>query len=171
MIVHKTPAISGVSAGREAVIQVAHPSIAATSIGKTLGQVYDSISTRIGGVKISHLLFALPTSPLAALVYLWIKAFGSKYVLTNRAVQVQGSLTGRILDQVLLDKLASVEIRIEPGQPFYPAGDLYLMSAKGESLLTLPGVPWPEVFKHTILDARDARVLTESSLKTIGARH
>lgn len=171
MLLQKPAPISGVSAGKEALVQVVHPSIAANGAGKALGNLYDCLPVRVGGVKLSHLLFALPTAPIGMLVYLWIKVFGNKYVLTNRSVQIQGSLTGRIIDQVPLDKVADVRIRLEPGQAFYPAGDLYLVNAKGESLLVLPGVPWPDVFLHTILDARNARVHTESSLKTIGARH
>ena len=171
MLLQKPAPISGVSAGKEAVIQIVHPSIAANGVGKALGNLYDSIPAKVGGVKLSHLLFALPTAPIGVLVYLWMKAFGSKYVLTNRSVQIHGSLTGRVIDQVPLDKVADVRIRLEPGQAFYPAGDLYLVNAKGESLLVLPGVPWPDVFQQTILKARDARTLTESSLRTIGARH
>jgi len=171
MLLQKPAPISGVSAGKEAVVQIVHPSVAATNFGRLLGILYDSIPVKIGGVKLSQILFALPTAPLGMVVYLWIKVFGAKYVLTNRSVQIMGSLTGRVIDQVALDKVANVRIRLEPGQAFYPAGDLYMVNAKGESLLVLPGVPWPDVFQHIILEARDARVLTESSLKTIGARH
>lgn len=166
----KGPAISGVAANREVTIHTVFPSIAATGFGKALGKLYDSIPTRIGGLKLSHLLFPLPTSPLAVLEYLRLKAVGLRYVLTNRSVQLQSAIASRVRESVPLASIADVKIVQEAGQAFYPAADLYLLNAKGEALLVLPGVPWPEVFRRNILEARDARVQVESSLATIQKR-
>lgn len=166
----KPPAISGVSAGREALIHFQYPSIACTGVGLGLGKLYDSIPLRIGGVKLSHLLFVLPTAPIALLIYAWLKIAGGRYVITNRGVQIRGSLSSRLMAEVPLGNIASILVREEPGQAFYPAADLYLLNEKGESLLVLRGVPWPEVFKQNILEARNARIQVEASLATIAAR-
>ena len=60
--------------------------------------------------------------------------------------------------------------RSQPGQAFYPAADIRLVGKKGETLAVLPGVPRADVFRQSIVEARDARVKVEASLATIKAR-
>jgi len=166
----RPPAISGVSADKEAVIMTVYPSIAAAGPGRWLGSLYDSIPLKVGGIKLSHLLFVLPTAPLALAGYAQLKILGEVYTLTNRAVQKRASIGNRLLSQVPLASIAEVALVQEAGQAFYPAADLYLLDKKGDTLTILRGVPRAEVFRQTILEAMTARRHVEESLARINAR-
>jgi hypothetical protein len=169
-VTQKPPAIAGVSTG-PALIMVVYPSIAAAAMGKLLGRVYDSIPLRVGGIKLSHLLFCLPTAPLAVFGYFLLKLTGEVYALTTRSVQLRNSLGNRLIREVPLSSIDQVVIRQEPGQEFYPAADIYLLNKAGETIMTLPGVPRADVFRQTILEARSAQDQVAAALTTIGARH
>jgi hypothetical protein len=166
----RPPAISGVTSSAEAAIASVYPSIAATGVGCGLGKLYNSIPVRIGGVKLSNLLFVLPTAPIAALIYLLQKAFGTRYLLTNRALQKWKSLGSERVASVNLADIGDVVIRQDPGQVFYRAADLYVVNKAGDRIMSLPGVPYADVFRQTILEARDARQQVAASLDTIRAR-
>ena len=163
-------AISGVSADAETIVATIYPSMAATAAGRLLGLLYDCIPIPINGIKLSHLLFPLPTSPIALLLYFYLKAFGSKYVVTNRAVRVWNSLGVRMRAQVALADIDDIAVTAAAGQRFFKAADLLLVSADGRLLLRLDGVPRAEVFRQTILEARDARLQNDRALATIKAR-
>lgn len=166
----KPSPISGVSASHEAVIATVYPSIAATGPGKELGKLYEAIPTKIWGIKISQLLFALPTAPIALLFYFYLKVLGVRYVLTNRGVQTWAALGSRKISEVALTDITSIEIYESAGHVFYEAGDLYLVGKSGEHLAVLAGIPYPRIFRQTILEARDARLQVASSLAQIKAR-
>ena len=167
----RKPAIAGVAASSEAAIMTVYPSIAALGIGRILGAIYESIPLRILGVKLSNLLFVLPTAPIPALLYFWQKAFDYRYTLTNRSVQIWHSLGNRKVTQVALTDITDVIVRELPGQQFYKAGDLILIGGKAnDELQTLAGIPYPHIFRQTILEARDSRVQVAKSLETIKAR-
>jgi hypothetical protein len=170
MSTKRPPAICGVSADKETLITVVYPSIACTGLGKGLGRLYESIPAKLGGVKLSHWLFPLPTAPLAALAYLMLKASGDVYVLTNRSVQRRRSLGNRLVKSIPLTEVEEVEVVQGAGQQFYPAADLVLLNNAGNPLLQLQGVPRAEVFRNLIIEARDARRQVEASLATIRAR-
>ncbi len=163
-------AISGVSASRETEMMTIYPSIAATWPGRCLGRLYDSIPVRICGIKLSHLLFVLPTAPGALKVYFYLKFFGERYSITNRSMQRWRSLGRSLIKQVPLTEIADVAISQQAGQKFYRAADLVLLNEKGERIMTLAGVPYPEMFRETLLEARDARTLTAASLAVIQSR-
>ena len=148
-----------------------YPSIAAFGLGRALGSLYDCIPFRIMGVKLSNLLLVLPTAPLAAALYFLQKISGQKYTLTNRSFQKWQSLGTRKVTQVALSDITEVVIRHLPGQQFFKAGDLVLMGGKAnDELMTLSGVPYPHIFRQTILEARDSRQMVAKSLDTIKAR-
>jgi hypothetical protein len=170
MITQKTQAISGVSASYENVIEELYPSIAMTGLGQFLNQLYESIPAKIGGIKISHLLFVLPTAPLALLWYLILKVAGSRYVVTNRAVKRLASLGYRQLEEVPLAQVESVEVDPDSRLTFFRTGDVRLVNAAGDTLMLLRGVQYPDRFRQVILEARDARVQVEAALATIGKR-
>ena len=163
-------AINGVSSQSETAIRWRYPSIAATALGRVAGSLCEMIPAKIWGVKISYLLFALATAPVCVLVYVWIKIFCEKYVLTNRSVQRWASFGSRQLGSVSLDDISSVEVVQYDGQEFYKAADLQLQNAKGDSLMTLQAIQRPEIFRRLILEARDARQQSERALATIEAR-
>lgn len=166
----RPPAIAGVSAGRQALITTVYPSIAATPLGKWLGRLYESMPMRIGGIKLSHLLFPLPSAIIAVQAYLHLKVFGEVYSLTNRSVQVRTSLGNRLQREVKLSDIQEVVIRQEAGQEFYPAADIYLLNKAGQTIMSLPGVLRADVFRQSILEAKMALDRVTASLATINAR-
>ena len=166
----KPQPISGVSPTAETVITTRYPSIAAMGLGRALGKLYDAIPLRIGTIKLSYVLFTLPTSPLAVTLYAIQKLFGQRYQLTNRRVRILSMLGTRVYGQVNLTEIGDVAIDEQPGQAFYKAGDLVILGTGGNTLLRLTGVTRPDVFRQTILEARTARVRTEASLAVIKAR-
>jgi hypothetical protein len=170
MVTQKPPAIAGVASG-QALIMAVYPSIACTEIGKLLGRLYDSMPTRVFGIKLSHLLFPLPTAIIAIQVFFHLKLFGEVYVLTNRTLQLRRSLGNRLIREIKLADIDQVVVKQEPGQEFYPAADIYLLDKAGATIMTLPGVLRADVFRETILEARDARREVAASLAVIGARH
>ena len=170
MLTQRPPAISGVSSG-QAFMMAVYPSIAATGLGKLLGRLYESVPVRVGGIKLSHLLFPLPTSIIALKIFAYLKLFGEVYVLTNRTVQLRSSLGNRLKREVALSDVDQIVVRQEPGQEFYPAADIYLLNKAGATIMSLPGVPRAEVFRHTLLDAKNAHDQVVASLSTIKARH
>lgn len=170
-IQRRPPAISGVSAGKTAVVAAAYPSIAATVPGRLIGIWLDCIPVKIGGIKLSNLLFGLPAALLAVPGFAMQRLFAPVYMLTNRSVQLRSSLSNRLLREVPIDNVEKVAVRVLGGQQFYPAGEIDLVDKSGNVLQTLSGVLRPEVFRQSILEARNARRQVEASLKTIEARH
>jgi hypothetical protein len=169
MLTQQRPAISGVSSG-QALIMAVYPSIAAAGMGKLLGRLYESIPARMFGIKLSHLLFCLPTAGLAVAGYFILKLFGEVYALTNRTLQLRKSLGNRLIREIKLSDIDQVVIRQESGQEFYPAADIYLLNKAGETMMTLPGVLRADVFRQTILEACNAANQVTASLATIKAR-
>jgi hypothetical protein len=163
-------AISGVSSQVENVVMTVYPSIAAWGPGQLVGMLSDLIPLKLGSVKLSHLLIAPILAPLAALLYFAQKVFGSRYVLTNRSVQSWAAMGERMNAQAPLTEIAEIEIERRAGQAFFHAADLVVRNAAGDVTLRLEGVVRPDVFRQTILEARDARIQTEASLATIQKR-
>ncbi len=162
--------IAGVSPNQERVLETVCPSVAATGLGQTLGGLFDSIDAKINGVKLSYLLFCLPLAPVALAIYLLQKVVGNQYILTNRSVEVR-KLIGRVLlEKVSLADVDSVNVVTRGGQAFYRAGDIELVNGRGEVILRLPGVPWPERLRKVILETREARKRSDESLARIESR-
>ncbi len=164
--------ILGVSASQENVVTTVWPSVACTAIGRFLGMLMDSSSAKIPftGIPITNAIFAPFTAPLFAAGYVSEKILGKKYVVTNRSVQIWSSLTTHMDNEVSLADIVDVKIVVEGGQKYFHAGDLHLIGANGTAALVLKGVNRPEVFKQTILKARDARSQVSAALATMGAR-
>ena len=168
-VMAESQAIAGVS-GQDRLIEISYPSIAATGLGKLIGNICTSIPMRIGGVQISCLLFGLPLAPLGAAVYLGQKVFGDRYLLTNRGVEIRKSIGNRLEKRVDLASLSDVTISVQSGQAFSRAGNLELRDAKGGILAILHGVAWPKRLKSAIMEARHARVSNDAALAQIQAR-
>jgi hypothetical protein len=174
----KPQAISGVSAGSEAEIMTAYPSIAAGGPGQAIGRVCDAVPLRTNGVPWPRLIVAVAMWPfvvpialtLGLLLYATSKMFGKRYVLTNRTLSVRQMIGVRSLGHVNLIDIKQITIRELPGQAFYKAADLVCAGGDGKTLLRLEGVQRPAVFRQTILEARDARTQVEESLKAIQSR-
>lgn len=170
MITTKPQAISGVSSNYENILEELYPSIAMTGLGQFLNQLYESIPVKINGVKLSYLLFVLPTIPLALLAYFALKVGGSRYVVTNRAVKRMASLGYRQQQEVPLEQISQVLVDPDSRLYFFRTGDVRLVNAAGDTLDLLRGVPYPDRFVQVITEARDARKYVGASLAAINKR-
>lgn len=162
--------IAGVSASRETLIETVYPSVAANAVGRILGMLMDCIPVSILGVKLSHLLFAPIAAPIGAALYLLQKVTGNRYELTNRSLISRTSLGGQLIKQVPLADIADIEIETHAGYSFHNVGDVIAYDGRGEKLLVVPAVAWPARFRQIVLDARHARMESDSSLKQIESR-
>lgn len=171
MLTQKQQAISGVSPNFESVIEEVYPSIAETAIGDFVHRVLDCIPTRVWGMKISNLLFGLPLAPLAAATYLWMKVFGTKYVLTNRQVKRVNSFGFRLHESVQLPQITSISVDPDSRRDFYRTGDIRLVGASGQTLMLLRAIPTPDRFVQVIQEACDAKRQVAAALAQINARH
>ena len=166
---------------REATVMTVWPSLAASGMGRFLGQLY-GIDIGPQPLTVGHLL-AVASIPLAVALYfgrfvsalvgsipgigpllvLPLPAAAQRYVLTNRRVVVRGGLVP--LDQrwVALNRFDSIEVDVRPGQAWYWAGDLVFRLGAIETF-RLPGVVRPETFRHTCLEARRGYLGVEEAL-------
>lgn len=144
-------AVAGVAppAVSETVIMQVWPSISASSLGRTLGQLY--------AIPWAGRLIALATFPLALLLYFLPGRLFRRYTITTRRVLIEKGPRSRPAEHLALEDLAEVEVREQAGQGYYRAADL-LLTKNGSTALVLLAVPSPQSFRHTILDARDAYV-------------
>lgn len=165
-----TTAIIGVHASNETEIRSKYPSIASTALGRLLGNLYESIPIKIWGIKLSYLVFVLPTAPIGVLLYVLTKLAGERYVLTNRSVQRWAVIGQRQYQSVTLTDIAGIDYVQQSGQEYFHAGDLILNNAKGDPVMRISGVKDADVFRQVIERARDARIGAEQSLEAIEAR-
>ena len=162
--------IAGVSPRSESVVRTEHPSIAAGMPGQALGTLYECVPMRIFGLTISHLLFALPTAPLAVGLYVLQRLAGEYFVLTNRSLQIWAARSGRRVSSVDLSQVAETEVTQAPGQRFFKAGDILVRNASGEIIQRLRGVPDASSFCNAIQRTVESRRLVKSAMATIEAR-
>ena len=162
-------AIAGVSSTTEARIMTEFPSVAASSAGRLIGQLMGSIPVRVFGIPVSYLLFGPLVAPLGALLF-FARLLGSRYILTNRSMQIWSSLGSQRTASVDLSEVDAVVIDELPGQHFYRAADIRLKSAAGQTLLRLSGVADAAAFCNVIQRAVQARRMVQSSLAVINAR-
>jgi hypothetical protein len=136
----------------EAHITQTFPSISASAPGRFLGSLY-GLPHPIG------FLVHIATLPVPIMLAIALFLFGRfrRYQLTSTRVRVRRGFGDKEGPQVALDALDDVRIVVRPGQAFYRAADLELISG-GQVALTLPGVPTPEAFQQNILEARNALV-------------
>src|SRR5262245_34638131 len=145
----------------EAYITQTFPSISSTAFGRLLGTIY-GLPFPIG------FIIHIVTLPLPVLTALGMYVFTGfrRYQLTSLRVRVRRGIRGTDEAEVKLENLDDVRIVVRPGQTFYRAGDLELVS-RGQVALTLAGVPVVETFRHNILDARAAFVQVQEAKKAV----
>lgn len=169
MLTRKPQAIAGVSTTYENLIEEVYPSVGKTAIGQLLNTLYESLPA-IGEVRLSYLLFVPLTWPLGLLAYAALKVFGTKYVVTTRAVKEVPVVGIRLVAQTPLTNIAQATVDPDSRLAFFRSGDIRLTGSAGETLLLLRGVPYPDRFCEVIREARDARQQVSASLETIRSR-
>lgn len=141
----------------EATIMTVWPSVASTSLGRTLGLLY-RIKSGFGPVSIGRLAL-LATIPLGLGLYLSLRAPWAirRYRLTNRRVTIEQGINPQVKQFVTLDGFDSIDVEVSPGQEWYASGDLVFRRGPIETL-RLAGVSRPESFRRVCLEARQAYV-------------
>jgi len=147
-----TQPIAGVSPPglSEATVMIVYPSLGSTGMGCLLGRLF-ALSAGFGVVTLGNLL-ALASIPVGIpLFFLLINPFtGRRYRLTNRRVIIERGIQGVPEQWVELERFDSIEVIVQPGQEWYPAGDLIFRKGQIETFRLL-GVKRPETFRQTIL--------------------
>jgi hypothetical protein len=92
-------------------------------------------------------LFALSIAPILAI----------RYTLTNRRLMIQRGLRPSPHQEVALADIDEVRFDSATYNSFYRCGTLQVIS-KGQPVMTLHGVPEPEAFRHSIINAYKAWV-------------
>lgn len=148
-------AITGVSppTAAETTVMITYPSMGATPFGQTLGRLY-SIRAGLGNILTIGNVIAVLSIPQALLLFvLRILPWNcTRYRLTNRRVVVEKGLKAKVDKEVSLSHFDRVETVVQPGQDWYPCGDLVFYNGQIETFRLL-GVPHPESFKNTCLKA------------------
>lgn len=148
-------AITGVSppAAAETTVMIVYPSMGATPFGQTLGRLY-SIRAGIGNILTLGNIIALLSIPQAMLLFvLRILPWScTRYRLTNRRVVVEKGLKAKVDKEVSLSHFDRIETVVQPGQEWYPCGDLVFYNGQIETFRLL-GVPNPGGFMNTCLKA------------------
>ena len=166
-------AIAGVTPAElgEATIMTTVPSIAATSLGRTLGQLY-SIDSGLSRSLTFGRLITLLSIPVA--LPLWVgfhltPGYLKRYRLTNRRLLILRGITAKEEAAVSLDDFDAIDIVVRPGQAWYPAGDLVFRKGTIETF-RLYGVSRPEAFRQVCLKAQTAHTLVARVRKAQAAR-
>lgn len=166
----------------ETLIMFVYPSIGADAPGRFIGRFLKAMPLPfVNHAPLAASIVGLLLLPVTILVftvgavlglggYFVMKIFGNRYVLTNRSLQIWSSIGQRLVKEVPLAQIATISVEQQKGQAFYKAADLVVLDQGGNEVLTLEGVPRADVFRETILKARDARVQVAEALKTISAR-
>ena len=164
-----TQAIAGVvpASQREATIMTVWPTLAATAYGRWWGRRFENQwGLTLFGIPLTlGRLMALISIPLILPIYFhmlvprlpgvifgWPNPACRRYRLTNRRVLVEQPFGGGEQQSVSLDRFDSITIEVQPGQAWYPAGDLVFRKGPIETFRLL-GVPHPEPFRQTCLKA------------------
>jgi len=170
-------AIAGVSPPElgEVTTMTVWPSISAVELGRIIG--------RLCGIKWPQWphkfftvgkLFALMLIPVGAPLYFYrvavplltycmtlgffpVTSTCQRYRLTNRRVIIQTGLLPIDESSVTLDQFDSIKVQVQPGQQWYPAGDLVFYNGAVE-VFRLNGVSRPEGFRRACLSAHTAFV-------------
>jgi hypothetical protein len=133
------------------------PSVASTSLGRSLGRLY-RIREGFGPVSVGRLAL-LATIPLGLMLYLSMRIPWAirRYRLTNRRVMIERGINPQVEQYVDLDRFDAIDLVVSPGQEWYAAGDLIFRRGPIETL-RLSGVSRPESFRQTCLKTRQAYV-------------
>ena len=141
----------------EATVMTVWPSVAATTLGRSLGRLY-RIRDGFGPLSIGRLAL-LATIPLGLMLYLSMRIPWAirRYRLTNRRVMIERGINPKVEQYVDLDRFDAIDLIVSPGQEWYAAGDLVFRRGPIETL-RLSGVSRPESFRQTCLKTRQAYV-------------
>ncbi|MBX9791140.1 MAG: PH domain-containing protein [Pirellulales bacterium] len=153
-------AISGVTDPEttEVTVMIVWPTIAATSLGRSLGRLY-AIRSGFGRTVTFGRIFVLLSIPVALglFFFMLLPGIGRRYRLTNRRMLIEHALSGKAISWVALEDFDGIRIEVLPGQEWHAAGEMIFLKGQVESF-RLHGVSRPESFRQTCLKVRQAYV-------------
>jgi hypothetical protein len=127
----------------EAKIREMYPSVAASPAIAGVGQ---ALTRTIVLAPLAWMIMALAyfgkLLPFAA----------RRYTLTNRRLMVRRGWKGTPAQQAALADIDEVRVKTDVNSRFFRSGTLEIVS-KGQVVMTLPGTPEPDSFRHAILNA------------------
>jgi uncharacterized membrane protein YdbT with pleckstrin-like domain len=152
---------SNSAAPRQAVTGVMPPQLGEAIIREAWTNV-TGISPMVSGLakRLTHTVILAPVAWLLLGGLLLIKFapfIAKRYTLTNRRLMIRRGLKPQPSHEVSLADIDEVRIDPKSVDDFYRAGTLEIVS-KGQVVLTLPGVPEPEGFRHVVIDSCKAWV-------------
>ncbi len=141
---------------KQAITGLVPPLVAESQIRTVWPAVTDASAAgaNLGRVLIkTKLLAPLGWFVLAPLYFKKILPFLAKrYTLTNRRLTIQRGLKPKPRQQVLLEDIDNVRLVESSFSSFYRSATLEVIS-NGQVVLTLGGVPDPETFRRSIMNA------------------
>ncbi|MCU0961243.1 MAG: PH domain-containing protein [Pirellulaceae bacterium] len=145
------------------------PSIAVYPSGQWLGRMYDLRWPGGHVVRLGHLV-ALLSIPWALVLYLLRVAprTGIRYTVTNRRILIQRGLPAIASSAIALGDFDAIDLVVESGQAWFPAGDL-VFRQQGREVFRLRAVSRPESFRQVCLKTREARVAVDRVCPTSAA--
>jgi hypothetical protein len=163
-------AIAGVAPAteKEVTIMTVWPSLGATAYGRWWGRRFaNDVGITLFGLPITvGRILALVSIPFILPVYFHMlipripfvfwgirNSSCQQYRLTNKRVIVEIAFGGGEQQSVSLDRFDAIDVDVQSGQEWYPAGDLIFRNGPIETFRLL-GVPHPEAFRQTCLKAR-----------------
>ena len=167
---------------KEVTVMTVWPSIAAFGYGRWWGRLYENkvgftlfnVPITLGNIAaLLSIPFILPLYFHMLIPKLPFVVFGIhnpwclRYRLTNRRVIVEQAFGGGEQGSVALDRFDAIDVEVQPGQGWYPAGDLVFRKGQVETFRLL-GVPRPEGFRHACLKAGQGFVGVQQA-REIGA--
>lgn len=179
-----TQAIAGVSpeTTTETTIATVWPTLGATAYGRWWGRRFaNKLGMTVFGIPLTvGRLMALVSIPfilplyfhmlvprLPGIVFGWPNSACRRYRLTNRRVLIEQPFGGGEQQSVSLDRFDTITLEVQPGQEWYPAGDLVFRNGPIQTF-RLYGVPHPEGFRQTCLKAHLGHVGVEKA-RAVGA--
>jgi Bacterial PH domain len=79
-----------------------------------------------------------------------------KYTLTNRRLMIRKGMKAKATSEIPLNQIGEVRVVPDGNTDFYVTARLEVLRSDGSVAFAMPGVPEPEGFRQTILQARDA---------------
>jgi hypothetical protein len=150
------PAVTGVIPPlvREGLIREAFPTVVGINAGAALlaKKLMRTLVLAPLGFLVLGPLFALKFGPFVC----------KRYTLTNRRLMIQHGLKPSPAQEIALADIDGVVCNPNAVDPFYISGTLEIVS-NGRVVMTLPGVPEPEGFRHAVINAVKAWVPSKAT--------
>lgn len=145
---------------QQAVTGVVPPEIAEARVREVWPSVASAPAIAALGLKLTNTIILAPLGWLIMSLTYFAKLLPftmRRYALTNRRLMIRSGWAAAPSKEIALDKIDDVKLIRDGNTEFFRAANLDIISG-GQTVMTLPGVPDPEGFRHAILHTRNAWV-------------